>query len=170
MGKEISTNERLKAAISRIMQDGKQRENEEIRQLLKEREGLTAGTDYNTDHFSGAIGGLYRSGVLERVNRGCYRLAAETNEKNGEKTRADGKIVQDSGGESGQEDRNDWERLEDVREEIRSSLAKEIAFIGEKIDELPAPVWSRLSPDYLDEVGRLMEVREGLEKLVKKLE
>ena len=98
MGKEISTNERLKAAISRIMQDGKQRENEEIRQLLKEREGLTAGTDYNTDHFSGAIGGLYRSGVLERVNRGCYRLAAETNEKNGEKTQADGKIVQDSGG------------------------------------------------------------------------
>ncbi len=170
MGKEISTNERLKSAISRIMQDGKQRENEEIRQLLKEREGLTAGEDYNTDHFSGAIGGLYRNGVLERVDRGCYRMAAETKETGGEKTKPGGKKAQDSGGGSGQEVRNQWERLEDVREEIQGALKMEIAFIGKKIDELPAPVWSRLSPDYLDEVGKLMEVREGLEKLVKKLE
>ena len=56
MGKEISTNERLKAAISRIMQDGKQRENEEIRQLLKEREGLTAGQITIRIIFQGPLG------------------------------------------------------------------------------------------------------------------
>ena len=172
---KLSTNSQIKQAIKRVMGDQKARENEEIRRLLAEKEGLVQGEDYNADHFSSAVGSLYRSGVLVRVSRGCYQMAEAGETSENVRTSEAGvtsenvKTLENAKTDDPSE-ADAWRRLEEVCREIRISLTEERKWMEQKLDELPAPAWSQLSSDYLDEVSRLMEIKEGLEKLIKKLE
>lgn len=72
-----STSAILRRAIIRAMEDGKERDVSEIKEMVREKCGLTYGVDYQEGHIAGSLRVLKNSGKLQLQGRGRYRCFQE---------------------------------------------------------------------------------------------
>lgn len=148
----------LQNKIMNVMGDGITRDISSLKKELAEREEFEYGKDYKEGHLAGVLRGLAGNGELDKIERGVYRLGRKESLMSVEMQKMRNAAEKSEGLGCQTET-----PLEKLREETIASLEKEY---NNLVASMSGIMISSLNPADFENTKQLLELREGLKKIL----